>query len=271
MFHLKSDPEFKVPRIEDHRAGCVRLGPFEVDLRSGELYAAGADDDRKILLREQPFQILRMLIEAEGKVVTREEIRRRLWPNATMVNFDHSINVAIGILRRTLGDSAENPQYIETLARRGYRLLITVEWEDSPEDTPNVENQQTSAPLPANGTDGLAGNRISIHKEVRPLSQLSPRWLVIAVATLVLFTAGALYWRFHSRTTLSSSDTLVLADMNNQTGDAALNDGMNIALQIALEQTPYLNLLGGDKVHDTLRVLRLSEDTRITPEVALQV
>src|SRR5690348_3138598 len=117
---------------KDHRAGRVRLGAFEVDLRSGELYPAGiANGDRKTLLREQPFQVLRMLIEGGGKVVTREEIRRRLWPNNTNVDFDHSINVAIGLLRRTFSDSADHPQYIETLARRGYRLVPLVDWQES--------------------------------------------------------------------------------------------------------------------------------------------
>ena len=141
--------ELKVP-IKDHHAGRVRLGAFEVDLRSGELYPAGiVNGDRKTPLREQPFQVLRMLIEGGGQVVTREEIRERLWPNETTVNFDHSINVAIGILRRNLGDSADHPQYIETLARRGYRLRVPVEWQQSPEGTPKAKDPQTSAALPA--------------------------------------------------------------------------------------------------------------------------
>src|SRR5882762_3402138 len=109
-------------------AGRVRLGVFEIDLRSGELRSLGTvNGDGKVLLREQPFQVLRMLIESRGKIVTREEIKSTLWPNDTIVDFDHSINVAIGILRRALGDSASNPQYIETVARRGYRLLAATE------------------------------------------------------------------------------------------------------------------------------------------------
>src|SRR6266404_2295592 len=101
-------------------AGRVRLGGFELDLNSGELCSLRTvNGDGKVLLREQPFQVLRMLIERGGKIVTREEIKRMLWPNDTIVDFDHSINVAIGILRRALGDAADNPQYIETLARRG--------------------------------------------------------------------------------------------------------------------------------------------------------
>src|SRR5579859_4046694 len=95
----------------------VRLGEFEVDFRTGELFSMGVGDgQRRILLRQQPLEVLRMLIEAEGEIVTRQEIRKKLWPNDTIVNFDHSINVAIGILRRVVGDSADNPQYIETLA-----------------------------------------------------------------------------------------------------------------------------------------------------------
>ena len=101
----------------------VRLGVFEVDLRAGEL----RDGDRVVLLQQQPFQILLMLIAREGEVVTREEIRQKLWPNDTVVEFDHSINAAIKKLRRELGDTAEAPKYVETVARRGYRLLVPVE------------------------------------------------------------------------------------------------------------------------------------------------
>jgi serine/threonine protein kinase/tetratricopeptide (TPR) repeat protein len=103
----------------------VRVGSFELNLHSGELRS---HLDETVLLREQPFQVLRMLVEREGKLVTRSEIKERLWPNDTIVDFDHSINVAIGVLRRAFGDSAATPRYIETLARRGYRLIVRVEW-----------------------------------------------------------------------------------------------------------------------------------------------
>src|SRR5260370_38542004 len=91
-------------------AGRVRLGGFEIDLSSGELRLVGtANVAGKGLLREQPFQVLRMLIERGGKVLTREEIRKKRWPNDTMFDFDHSINVAIRVLRRPLDNSATNP------------------------------------------------------------------------------------------------------------------------------------------------------------------
>src|SRR5260221_6126651 len=137
--------------MEPARTNRVRLGGFELDLRTGELYPLGtADGDRTPLLREQPFQVLRMLIERGGKIVTREEIKRKLWPNDTIVDFDHSINVAIGILRRALGDSADNPQYIETLARRGYRFLVAADWLQTATAIPGGEVASTRA-LPATG------------------------------------------------------------------------------------------------------------------------
>src|SRR6266581_1247935 len=108
-------------------SGRVRFGAFELDLSTGELRSTEKPEPNKVLLREQVFQVLRMLLEREGKIVTREEIKGRLWANDTVVDFDRSINATIKTLRRTLGDSADNPRYIETLARRGYRLMPRVE------------------------------------------------------------------------------------------------------------------------------------------------
>ena len=109
--------------------GRVLFGAFELDLSTGELRSIAAPDpNNKVLLREQVFQVLRMLLEREGKIVTREEIKERLWPNDTVVDFDPSINATIKALRRALGDSADNPRYIETLARRGYRLMVMTEY-----------------------------------------------------------------------------------------------------------------------------------------------
>src|SRR6516225_637726 len=102
----------------------ARFGAFELDLKAGEV----CKGTRKILLQEQPFQILLMLVERRGGVVTRDEIKKRLWPNDTVVEFDHSIHTAISKLRQALGDSGESPRHIETVARRGYRLLVPVEW-----------------------------------------------------------------------------------------------------------------------------------------------
>jgi serine/threonine protein kinase len=111
----------------------VRFGPFELDLRAGELHNNG----QSVILQEQQLQVLLMLIEREGETATRDELKRRLWPNDTIVEFDHSINNTIKNLRRLLGDSADKPRYIETVGRRGYRLMAPVEWagaDDAPAD-----------------------------------------------------------------------------------------------------------------------------------------
>jgi len=102
-----------------HQSKIVSFGPYRVDLRSGELYKAGV----RIVLQGQTFRILEGLLERPGEVVGREELRARLWPGDTYVDFEHSINAAVRRLRRALGDSADAPRYIETLHRRGYRFV----------------------------------------------------------------------------------------------------------------------------------------------------
>src|SRR4029077_10848216 len=100
----------------------VRFGPFEVEFRAGELLKNG----RRIRLQDQPLQVLAMLLEKPGEVVTREEVRKRLWLEDTFVDFDHGLNNAINRLREALNDSADAPRFIETLPRRGYRFIAEV-------------------------------------------------------------------------------------------------------------------------------------------------
>ena len=149
----------------------VRFGRFELNLRTGELVSDEPQVDgappQKVLLREQPFQILRMLIERGGENVTRDEIRKLLWPNDTIVDFDRSINVAMVILRRAVGDNAESPTYIQTLPRRGYRLIVPVEWQENKEDIPELGPPQTAVHLPANG--GVTGKLISHYRVLEVL------------------------------------------------------------------------------------------------------
>jgi DNA-binding winged helix-turn-helix (wHTH) protein len=106
----------------------LRFGVFEADLASGELRRSGI----RIRLQDQPFQLLTLLLERPQEVVSREEIRAKLWPADTFVDFDHSLNTAIAKIRDALGDSASSSRYIETLARRGYRFLAPVEPADPP-------------------------------------------------------------------------------------------------------------------------------------------
>jgi DNA-binding winged helix-turn-helix (wHTH) protein len=113
-----------MPAFQGNYSGRIaRFGVFELDLAAGELRKNGA----KLRLQEQPFQVLAFLLERAGEVVTREELRQKLWPADTFVDFDHSLNTAVNKLREALGDSASSPRYIETLARRGYRFIAPVQ------------------------------------------------------------------------------------------------------------------------------------------------
>src|SRR3954471_12738282 len=101
----------------------VRFGAFELDPRAGELRKAGV----RVTLQKQPFKVLECLLQRPGELITREELRQRLWPADTFVDFEHGVNAAVKRLRETLGDSAETPRFVETLPRRGYRLIAPVE------------------------------------------------------------------------------------------------------------------------------------------------
>jgi len=105
-----------------HSPRLVRFGTFEVDLPAGELRKGGV----KLKLTGQPFQVLSILLERPGQVVTRQELQKRLWPD-TFVDVDHNLNTAINRIREVLGDSAESPRFVETLPRRGYRFVAPVE------------------------------------------------------------------------------------------------------------------------------------------------
>src|SRR5215472_5306412 len=142
-----------------HRIAC--FGPFELDLKAGELNR----DGKMVRLQEQPFQVLKMLLECPGEVVTREELRRTLWPNDTVVEFDQSINAAIKKLRLALGDSAENQQYIETVGRRGYRLIVPASWLEPVHSATDLERP---VELPQD-TTALIGKKVSHYRVLQVL------------------------------------------------------------------------------------------------------
>jgi DNA-binding winged helix-turn-helix (wHTH) protein len=110
-------------RVPQNHGRIARFGVFELDLNARELRKGGV----KLRLQGQPFQVLALLLERAGDLVTREELRQKLWPSDTFVDFDHSVNTAINKVREALGDSASTPRYIETLARRGYRFIAPVQ------------------------------------------------------------------------------------------------------------------------------------------------
>lgn len=132
---------------------CTRFGVFELDTRTRELRKHGV----KLKVPEQSIQILVTLLERQGELVTREELQKKLWPNDTVVEFDHSINAAIKRLRQALGDTAETPRFIETLPRRGYRFIYPVQ---GALETPD----QSSAPVSGHSDGGLTGQTVARYR-----------------------------------------------------------------------------------------------------------
>lgn len=174
-----------------------RFGIFELDLQGGELRKRGV----KLKLQQQPFQILGILLERPGEVVTREEIQKRLWPQDTYVDFDNAINSSIRKLREALGDNAESPRFIETLPRRGYRFIAPVS------HPPRVF---ISASPPVNGLNPsppqaqMLASPAEVHR-TRP-------WLIAsAVASLLAFSAGLGFWLSRSHTDRNAGNTLLKA------------------------------------------------------------
>ena len=165
----------------------LRFAVFEVDLAAGELRKSGT----RIRLQEQPFQILVYLLDRAGEVVTREELRQKLWPADTFVDFDHSLNTAINKLREALGDSASSPRYVETLARRGYRFLAPVQ---SPE-----ANSTTQSSLPAvarETTMTATTHAVSFHPDLEvPLPRRSLTRALFGLVQLMylIFYVNALF------------------------------------------------------------------------------
>jgi cholera toxin transcriptional activator len=121
-----------------------RFGVFEADTDSRELRKAGM----RLKLQEQPFQVLLLLLERPGEVVTREEIRQKLWPSDTFVDFDHSLNTIINKIREALNDAAANPRFVETLAKRGYRFVSAVDSSGRPDVKTNLEPDRRRKDLP---------------------------------------------------------------------------------------------------------------------------
>jgi TolB-like protein/DNA-binding winged helix-turn-helix (wHTH) protein/Tfp pilus assembly protein PilF len=194
----------------------VRFGTFELNVRTGELVLIGTAAveavPEKVLLREQPFQILRILVERQGNIVTRQEIRQILWPNDTFVDFDRSINVAMAILRKALADDADHPKYIETLARRGYRLIAPVEWQPSSTAVQDLHEPR-------------AETLARIEGQITESEPRAPKpWrkaAVLGACAVILVIFGYMSWRHFRDVTPGGSKKVMLAVLpfQNLTGD----------------------------------------------------
>jgi DNA-binding winged helix-turn-helix (wHTH) protein/tetratricopeptide (TPR) repeat protein len=242
----------------------VYFDVFEVDLRSGELRKPGST----MRLQDKPLQILALLLEHPGELVTRDEVQKRLWPNGIIVDFERSINTAVNRLREALGDDAEHPRFIETLPRRGYRFIAPVQSKGA------QGGAQAVAPVPSSAISVTAMSPSPGETAVRD-HRYSRRWKILVPAALVLIAAaigGTLY--FHSRQSmarLTNKDTIVLSDFDNKTGDSVFDDTLKQGLSVQLEQSPFLALVSDRKVNETLKLMGRPAGDRLTPQVTREV
>jgi TolB-like protein/DNA-binding winged helix-turn-helix (wHTH) protein/Flp pilus assembly protein TadD len=220
----------------------VRFGTFEVDLRAGELRREG----RKVKLQEQPFQVLALLLEHRGEVVAREELQKTLWPADTFVDFDHGLNKAVNKIRRALGDSAENPRFVETVGRRGYRFIA---------DLAIVEVAPPDSPEPVAG--GLPGPRDPARAELRskPAAPRHPSWpldwKVLGVALFVvsaIIMVSRLHPGSHPSLNIRSVAVLPLESLSDDASQEYFADGMTDELITDLGQIRALRVISRTSV-----------------------
>jgi TolB-like protein/DNA-binding winged helix-turn-helix (wHTH) protein/Tfp pilus assembly protein PilF len=221
----------------------LRFGTYEVSFQSGEVRKAGL----RIRIQQQPMKLLEILLERNGEVVTREEFRSRVWPNENFGDFDLALNIAIGKLRSALGDSAENPRFIETLPKRGYRFIAVV----------SVDDRHP----PAKGSGSAAGHLAETEPgdelknaklAVAPRHQLWPARRIIVAVAFVLILLILAVWLFHSRGGANASiRSLAVLPLDNLSGDASQNyfaDGMTDELITDLAQISALRVISRTSV-----------------------
>ncbi len=216
--------------------GKIRFGAFELDTRAGEIRKGG----RRVRLQDKPLRLLIALIEHRGDVVTREELRERLWPGNVVVEFDNGLNNAVNKLRAALGDSPEEPRYIETVGRRGYRFIGEL------------------------GTDQAAG--VAAPTPVRP-SAPRARWLWASAALLPAVAAGVLLLsqRSGARPEVGSLAVLPLENLSSDRDQEYFSDGMTDTLISQLANIRSLRIISRQSV------MRYKRSSASMPEIAYEL
>ena len=271
----------------------LRFGVFELNLDAEELHKSGT----VIKLPPQSFRLLAVLASQAGQVVSRDEIQKQLWYEETFVDFEHGVNRCINQIRNVLGDDADNPLYIETLPRRGYRFVAPVVSTTVAAPRPRVVESESGEQgrvlvLTGGGTGAAAAKVVALsHPAVVPdiqapakpapevvdirlsgfrLWRILPVWIG-AAAVLIALIGGGIYWRTRKAPVLTEKDTIVLGDFDNKTGDPVWDDTLKQALEIQLRQSPFLDVIPDSKVNQTLRLMGRHAGDLLTPEVTREI
>jgi DNA-binding winged helix-turn-helix (wHTH) protein/Flp pilus assembly protein TadD len=242
-----------------------QFGEFMLDPRRRTLSRAGSS----VSLTPKAYDVLLFLVQNANRLITKEELLQAVWGDAFVE--EGNLTQYISHLRKALSENAEDTRLIVTVARKGYQFTAEVtvaEMEETAKQTPLPGAPAGTSNADARYAELPAGEKAADSTPFR----FHPREWFTAVALFVLIVAA--FWSYSSyrqRVTLSATDTIVLADITNETSDSVFDDALNPALRYGLDQTPYLDILGTDKVLGTLAQLNLPPTTKLTPDVARQV
>jgi len=231
----------------------VRFEDFELDPRAYQVRRSG----RTLKLERIPMEVLLLLAERRGQLVTREEIIEKLWGKDVFLDTDNAINTAIRKIRQVLKDDPEQPRFVQTITGKGYRFIAPVTGAGTKVEAHERKGDSARAAKPEEPGTGT---------DVR-------RRRMFAVAATVVLPALALagYLYFHRAPKLTDKDTIVLADFANSTGDPVFDDTLRQGLAVQLEQSPFLSLISDERIQQTLKLMAKPADARLTPELAREV
>jgi eukaryotic-like serine/threonine-protein kinase len=245
----------------------LKFGPFIADLRTGELRKNGS----RIRLQDKPLRVLALLAEAQGDLVTREELKKHLWPEDTFVDFETGLNTAVKKLRGALADDAETPRYIETIPRRGYRFISPVQSANGDHVAPATSDDGQQTELQPSPTEYAIAGVEPAEKPRTSSPARSTLWVSLAAAIAVI--AGVSYWLTHGRAALSfhSRDSVLIADFENQTGDSRFDNALGTAFEVSISQSKYANIYPRLQLDSVLKRMGRQQSERITPALGREI
>jgi eukaryotic-like serine/threonine-protein kinase len=251
-------------------AQVFHFGDFTLD-RSRYRLQRG---ERILRLERQPMELLFLLVENGGELVTREEVADRLWGTTVFVDIDQSINTAVRKVRIVLRDDSDKPRFIETVVGQGYRFAAPVV---SPKESPDEENRADAlkrqpsavpdhmpiAPVTSDGQSAQAPGVLAVSR--------TQRWKIVMPLSFLLIAgllAGGLVWRSRLARHVTEKETVVLGDFANLTGDGVFDRTLRQGLSVQLQQSPFLKLASEEQIHRTLRMMGQEANAPLTPETA---
>ena len=257
---------------------ALRFGPYVLSIATEELRKG----EIPLKLHPQPFRVLVMLAERSGTVVTREEIQHALWGGHTWVDFDGGINFCVRQIRAVLSDDAENPKYVETVARKGYRFVAPVMHTDSgPVIVPFTRAPSSPAPTPldANVDEALPApserriEDVGQSAQAPTIQRRSSRIILVAAILCAGLVASlvTIYLTRGHKLKLTQKDTVVIADFRNTTGDPVFDGTLQQWLSAQLQQSPFLNLVSDSQIQQTLRMMKQPPETKLTGQIAAEI